>query len=271
MFELSPIIDAMIALYQQPRTTERFQEYLKILQGNSKDDMLVPIGNYNPMAKEHVLEKLFEMKKLNAEQLVSETIAEINKKAAAGSTGKFKVSIALADDLKGAWTNHYTTDYDSKFKLNALVTRNFCTPLFWSSEEYTPELIQKRTLEACLRTMYWLNAPKPVTLADHIKQEVFVAEKSFSKKTIVSCDLEMLNEYFNQHKETDRYEIIFNFLYGDTACKQLEFPVFGIKDGFAGFKYAQLLSIKNKKEYYFKMQSLLERHCGDEAISILSF
>src|SRR4051812_3576713 len=101
MFELSPIIETMIALYQQPRTTERFYEYLKILQGNSKDDMLVPVGNYNPMAKEHVLEKLLELKKLNAEQIVSETIAEINKKNSGDISRKFKVSIALADDLKG--------------------------------------------------------------------------------------------------------------------------------------------------------------------------
>ncbi|MGZ4035007.1 MAG: hypothetical protein ACXVP4_09110, partial [Bacteroidia bacterium] len=175
-------------------------------------------------------------------QHVSETLSEINKKVSDRSNRIFKVSIALADDLKGAWTNHYTTDYDSKFKLNALVTRNFCTPLFWSSEEYTIELIKKRTQESCLRTIYWLNNLKPVSLADHINQEVFVAEKSISKNSVIDCDFEMLSNYFNENKETGRYDIIFNFLYGDNACKQLEFPVFGIKDEFAGFKYAKQLA-----------------------------
>lgn len=243
-FQFSPIIDTMLDLYQQPRSIKRFKEYLKILQGDSKDDMLVPIGNFNPMGKEHVLEKLVELKKLKAEQLIADILSEINKRSS--PIKEIKVSLVLADDLKGAWTNRYTTDFDSKFKLNALITRGFCTPLFWTSEEYSEELIKKRTLEYCLRTLYWLNASKPITLKEYMDQEVFVAEKSSSKELNNNCDFETLNNFYDQNKETDRYEIIFNFFYGDKACGELNFPVFGIKEEFAGFEFAKELAKRKK-------------------------
>ncbi|MCW3070186.1 MAG: hypothetical protein JWO44_76 [Bacteroidetes bacterium] len=236
-FILSPLLDTMIDLYGKPRSMERFREYLNILQGTTKEDMVVPVGNFNPMGKEHLLEKLEELKKLNAEELMKESLSEINGRIDNKLPSTFKVSIAVADDLKGAWTNRYTTDYDSKFKLNALITRNFCTPLFWTSETFSEELVKTRTLEYCLRTLYWLNAPKPQTLAQHIAQERFAAGKSFRKKA-PECDFASLEQFYIQHKDSERYDIIFNFLYGDAACKELGFPAYGISDAFGGYKYA---------------------------------
>ncbi|MCW3101898.1 MAG: hypothetical protein JWO09_338 [Bacteroidetes bacterium] len=237
-FLLSPLLDTMIGLYGKPRSMERFHEYLKILQGNSKDDMLVPVGNFNPMGKEHVLQKLEELKKLDAEKLMNDAIAEINSETGGQPSSGFRVSIAVADDLHGAWTNRYTTDYDSKFRLNALVTRNFCTPLFWTSEAFSGELIRSRTREYCYRTLHWLTAPKPETLAEHIAQEKFVAGKNV-KGEAQECDIEALELFYKEHKDSDRYDIIFNFLYGDKACGELGFPAYGISDAFAGYKYAK--------------------------------
>lgn len=244
-FLLSPVIDTMIGLYEKPRSMERFNDYLKILTGNTKADLVVPIGNFNPMGKEHVLGKLMELKALNAEGLMNDVLSEINKHSENRSIPDLRVSLALSDDLKGAWTNRYTTDYDSKFKLNALVTRNFCTPLFWTSESYSAELIKKRTLEYCLRTLYWLNAPKPKTLEEHIRQEKFVAQKSFNNASLPQCDMEALDSFYRLNKNTERYDLIFNFLYGDNACKELAFPSYGIKDDDAGYKYAIIFRNKS--------------------------
>lgn len=233
-FILHPILKTMIDFYQKPRSMQRFQDYLKILKGNSKDDMLVPIGNFNPMGKEHVLEKLIELRELDVEAVIGETIKTVNKENILKQ--EFNVSLALADDLKGAWTNRFTTDYDSKFKLNALVARNFCTPLFWTSEKFSKELIHQRTAEACYRTIYWLNRPKPVTLKDHILQEAFVADKCSS--TVKTDNQKEILNFYNTHKQSEEYSLIFNFLYGDEACTQLRFPVYGIKEENAGFKFA---------------------------------
>jgi hypothetical protein len=77
-FELLPTIELMIDLYERPRTFERFQEYLKILQGKEKDDLEIPIVGFNPMAKEHVLDKLRELEQLGAENVIKETLDSLN-------------------------------------------------------------------------------------------------------------------------------------------------------------------------------------------------
>lgn len=241
LFKLYPIIDTMLDFYSKPRSMERFQDYLKILQGDSKDDMTVPVQNFNPMAKEHVAEKLQHLKQLKAEELIASVLEELNKKATSKKERIIQTSLALADDLKGAWTNRYTTDYDSKFKLNALASRNFCTPIFWTSEVYTEELIRTRTLQYCLRTLYFSNTGKAVSLEDHIRQEVFVAKHS-EKEGNTPCDFEHLHVFYNNNKLSEQYDIIFNFLYGDAACEELAFPTHGIKEVEAGFCFAKRLA-----------------------------
>ena len=67
--ELLPIIETMLDFYQKPRTPERFQAYLQLLQGSTKNDLALPIGGFNPMGKEHVSEKLIELQKIDAERI----------------------------------------------------------------------------------------------------------------------------------------------------------------------------------------------------------
>ena len=244
-FELFPVLDTMHQFYQPPPSIERFRDYLKLLQGNSTDDMELPIGGYNPMAKEHILKKLTELKDLDAEQIIRDTLDDLN-----GKLGKeedkpaFKVVLNVSDDLKGAWTNRYTTDYDSKFKLNALVARNFCTPVFWTSENYDEQKIATRTLEYCYRTYYWQFHPKPQTLGEHIFLEQLVAQQV---KPVVNPGIDFigLNSYFDMHKNSTDYLVIFNFLYGDAAMQSLGNEPKGIKHEFAGYKFAAWLAENN--------------------------
>lgn len=44
MFVLHPILDTMIAFYELPRTPERFNRYLELLRGDTKGDLVLPIG-----------------------------------------------------------------------------------------------------------------------------------------------------------------------------------------------------------------------------------
>lgn len=238
-FELLPIIDKMLEIYQKTRNFDRFQDYLTLLQGETKGDLAVPLGGFNPMAKEHVVEKLTELKDMDAEKIMEETITELNKQNIQRGypNDVFKISLTLSDDLKGGWTNRFTTDYDSKFKLNALINRHFCTPVFWTSENYDPILIRERTLEYAFRTIYWLLKPKPKTLKDHVEQEVFVAKQIKYQSEKETCNMSLLNNFYKKHKETDDYLIIFNFFYGDTASESLGFKTYDIGEEMAGFKY----------------------------------
>jgi hypothetical protein len=78
-FQLIPIIDRMLQLYAEPPSPIRFQKYLGMLQGDTKGDLALPIGGNNPMAKQHVSDKLNELKELGAEEIIKNALAEVNK------------------------------------------------------------------------------------------------------------------------------------------------------------------------------------------------
>lgn len=235
-FEVVPVIDVMLDLYSKPRGFERFQEYISTLQGNSKSDMELPIAGFNPMAKEHMSQKLKELKALHAEELMKEWISKIEWEG----DQRFKVVLNLMDDLKGGWTNRFTSDYQSKFKLSGFISRGFITPVFWSSENYSQELIVERTLEYCYRSIYWLQHPKPKTLREHLLQEIFVCDHVSSKA--FDIDEATLTSFYQQHQDTEDQVIISCFLYGDKANESLGNKTYGIKEEFAGFKFARYLS-----------------------------
>jgi hypothetical protein len=241
-FQILPTLDIMLDLYEKPRTIERFQEYIKMLQEDSKGDLIMPISGFNPMAKEHILLKIKELKALKPEEIMTETLLELNKTLVGEQEGGvFKVALNLSDDLMGGWTNRFTSDYDSKFRINALVNRKFCTPIFWTSEIFTSELIKTRTLEYAYRTLYWLQNPKPKTLKHNIEQEKFVAKKVKTSKPEI--DFVTIDNFYKKHQDSEDYYLIFNFLYGDNASQSLGFPIEGSLEDFAGFEYAKWLAI----------------------------
>jgi hypothetical protein len=239
-FELLPTIDIMIDLYEKPRTFERFQAYLKTLQGDTKGDLVVPIGGFNPMAKEHLLDRLKDLKSLGAEQIITEILNDLKDNDFSKKSNRiFKVVINVSDDLRGGWTNRFTSDYDSKFKINGLFSRNFCTPIFWSSENFTEDLIRERTLEYIFRTVYWPTNPKPKTLKEHLEQEIFVATETKGSSIFQESTFDGLDKFYKNNENTDNYHIIFNFFYGDKAAASLEFPTYGIVENVTGFDYAK--------------------------------
>jgi len=236
-FQLRPIISEMKELYLKPISRDRFKEYIAKLQDN-KSDLKLPISGFNPMAKEHVIQKLEELELLDAETIMDSTIKEFNESLDENSEVEIMVVLNLADDLKGAWTNFYTTDYDSKFKLNGIVNRRFCTPFFWTSEALTRELIKRRTKEYLNRTVYWLNNSKPKTLEEHIAQEIYVCSNSLDGKSEnIASQFDKIDTYYLENKDSEDYDLIFNFLYGDAASENLGFKKYGM-NGKTGLDYA---------------------------------
>ncbi|MEL7222550.1 MAG: hypothetical protein AAGJ93_14605, partial [Bacteroidota bacterium] len=201
------------------------------------------IASYNPMAKPHLLEKITHLKELQAEKLVSETLQQLNSALKLSSSERIiKVAINIADDLEGGWTNRYSTDFDNKFKINGLISRNFCTPILWSSENYTKELIIERTRTYAYRSLFWLNrGSRLISLEDHLAQEVFVAQKRNASLSFAPQDILGLKLFYEQHSKTELYSIIFNFFYGDEAAQALGYPTYGIGN-LKGFDYVTYLA-----------------------------
>jgi len=246
-FEFLSTIDLMIDLYEKPRSFERFQEYINTLQGDKKGDLSIPISGFNPMAKVHLIDKLKQLKKLDAEQIIKDLLSDLNENNSANSLNrKFKVAINVSDDLKGGWTNHFTSDYDSKFKISGLFNKNFCVPVFWSSEEFTKDKIREKTLEYIFRTIYWINSPKPKTLKEHLEQEIFVASQAKSTGDFEKIGFDSLSKFYRENHNTNNYHVIFNFFYGDKASASLEFPTYGVVGDINGFDYAKEITKNNE-------------------------
>jgi hypothetical protein len=240
-FTLLPTLARMRNIYEQAFGQERFSAYLQALQ-DQYGELILPISGYNPMAKGHVLERLLVLEKLEAEQIMQECLIDLTKKHKDIFQDKnLKVALNLSDDHLGGWTNRYTSDYDSKFKIKGLINRDFCTPIFWSSEVFSKEIIQKRTVEYVYRSLYWLSNPEPTTLNAHLDQERYVAKASDFKSEKLDFGFQQMRDFSIKHRESEKYDIIFNFFYGDSASISLGMKPYGTPDNFTGFQFADLL------------------------------
>lgn len=241
-FEHLPVIDTMIALYQKPRDMFRFKDYLQTLTGGDNNNLELPIMGFNPMAKEHILEKLIALKTLNADKIIEETLEQINKNIKELDGDTFKVVLNVPDDLKGGWTDFYTSDYGCKFKIKNFANRHFCIPLFWSSDEISQESIKQIIVEFCYRTVYFKQNLINENLEDHVKQEIYVAQQSKSSSKLTKQEFDFLNVFYETHKNSAHFPLLLNFFYSDSASEKLGYPSLGIKTKMAGFEFAKALA-----------------------------
>lgn len=229
-------------LYDSPKDMKRFQNYLQLLQGDTNGDIELPIGGFNPMAGEHLVSKLDELTSINAEAIAEEVLQDINQ-ILPQSREVFKVVLNVADDLKGAWTHRYSTEYDSKFKLYALMNRNFCTPYLWSSETYSKDKIVSIVSESVYRCVYCRGQHNLKTLEDFVSQEAFVYKNTHDLSVEAECvvNIDRIYNFYKENLSTENYSVIFNFFFGDEASKALEYPLFGNDKLPEGFNFTMLL------------------------------
>lgn len=243
-FEFLPLLEQMKGFYELPRDRQRFDTYLDMLVGPNRKDIVLPIASFNPMGKDVVLDKIDELQDLEAESLMAAVVRKINLKPFGAFVPTITVALNLVDDIGGAWSNHSTTDYTSKFDNLGMLKRNFCLPYFWTSEEYSAEEIRRRTEEDLYRAIYGLTNGKPESLQQHLEQEVFVQEQTsvMVPDRMDESEAQEMERLLAQHgPETTDYNTIFNFFYGDAACEVLNYPCYGVSD-MAGFRYAAYLT-----------------------------
>lgn len=235
-------------LYEMPRTQERFNKYLFMLQGANKNEMILPIASFNPMGKELALEKLNKLIELNAEKILEDVIFKFNHNLEFKQDGRriIRVAINLIDDIEGSWSNYYVTDYRSKFEIENLLKRNFCTPIFWTSESVTEESITRRIEEYILRTIFWIAHGKPVKLIDMLEQEIAVQmHYNDIESNLGKADAENMEKFISENEASEDQSLNLNFFYGDEGSDTLNYVINGIvNDG--GFEYAKLIAKQRK-------------------------
>ncbi len=243
---LLKILSKIQSLYRLPKS-KRFKHYLHLLHGNAEQDILLPIAGYNPMGNILAISKLEDLIRLDAEGLAQEEIELFNSKSDSRDGSKFSVGINLVDDLEGAWSHYYDTDYKNRFEMDSIFNRSFITPIFYTSEEFTEELIKRRLRASMYRSLHWNQHSKPENLEACLKQEVFVqSQLNCLTEDSNDHDFKDLKTFLEINKDRTETQLIFNFFYGDKASDLLAYNSFGINEH-AGNKYAAYLATKSYK------------------------
>ena len=69
---------------------------------------------------------LDELLAFDADGVAARAIAEAAPKLA-HLPGAFKIGLAIADDLKGGWTNRYASEFSSRFEIKPILKRGWLT------------------------------------------------------------------------------------------------------------------------------------------------
>src|SRR4051812_5478104 len=120
-----PVLPTLRELYAQPRTIERFREYVAKLTGGS-DDVVLPIGQANPMAREQAVDAVDRLIAMGADATGAEAVeAAAARLARVPLSAEIKATIVLVDDAGGGWTNRHTTEAMVRFPGRGALKRPF--------------------------------------------------------------------------------------------------------------------------------------------------
>src|SRR5262249_6612713 len=105
--EYVPLLEVQRKLHGMPRDYERFRQYLKTIKSPDAQSLELPsLIAMNPMGKEHVTDLLDALLALDADAIAARATAEASARLE-DVPGDCKITLVIADDLKGGWTNRY--------------------------------------------------------------------------------------------------------------------------------------------------------------------
>lgn len=190
---------------------------LKLLQGDSKDDMHLPIAGFNPMAGSHTLMKLKELIGLDVEKRMIEHLGTFQESF--DDAYNLKVAINLIDDIGGSWSDRLITDYKNKFDNSGLLNRNFCVVPCWTSETFDMSIILKRATQCVIRAQFQFEYGIAKTLLEQIRQEQS-AELSITGAT----PSEQTMAFIKENQKEDKEALLVSFWYGKEVIETLNYP-----------------------------------------------
>ena len=228
-----PVLGTLRELYGLPRDMRRFQRYVATMTGGT-EDIVLPIGVANPMAREHAVAKLDELLALGAEE-IGAAAAEEAQARMGGLAGEMTASLVLADDVAGGWTNRYTTEASVRFPGRGALKRPFAIGLLWTSESPSADEIRQELLGAIYRLAYQRRHGLPTTLRAMLMQEGLAGAFAVDRPTLGADKLVRARDIITPYLDTAAYPEAFACLYGDVAAEELGYRSLGLppRAGFA--------------------------------------
>jgi len=232
--EYLPLLRVQREIYTLPRGMERFREYLRTMVNASSGDLELPLVGMNPMGKEHVPALLDRLLEMGADDIAAEAVMRAPD---AATEGQHRATLVLADDLKGGWTNRYTTEFGNRFQLRAMLTRGWIVGTLWTSEEPSPDSVRQTILAAVYRTVWIERHGYPVTLRDRMAQEGFALRRAGAKVAMDDEELDYTREVIRPLLDSEDMPTTVAALFGDAAADSMGFPRQGLS-AWAGLQLA---------------------------------
>jgi hypothetical protein len=233
--ELLPLLHVQRDLYSLPRDMNRFQTYLKIMKGASEDDIeLAPLVLMNPMGHEHCLASVEHLITIGAEDAAAQALVEARPRVA-DAPGAFKVSLVLADDRMGGWTNRTFAGYGLRFGQkdikDQLQKRPFITVPCWTSEvaAWTAGDVRRATLAQVYRIAHIMRHGTPKTLRQMMSQEgEALTLAGAATITLPDDELAYSREVIAPYLDATDQPTLFACLFGDEAASEAGYPQLGL-------------------------------------------
>jgi hypothetical protein len=234
-----PLLQIQRDLHDLPRGMERFHEYLRVMVNEEGDDLaLAPLVAMNPMGREHVAERLDELLALGADAVAAEAVAEAMARLGQWP-GHYRHGLVIVDDVRGGWTNRYTTDAGQRIGVGRLPAppgasmksrHNWITTMLWVSETPAATQIHQAVLVSIYRRGYVQEHGEAQTLGAIMAQEGAAAAFAGIQPHLDDDDLAYSREVLQPLLHESAYRICVAALYGDEAARTLGYEPLGLSD-----------------------------------------
>jgi hypothetical protein len=226
--EFVPLLQVQRDIYRIPGGMERFHAYLRAMIDWQTEDMRLPLGVMNPMAKDHVPAYLDRLLALDADAEAARAVAGIES-LLAEVPGEYRIGLVVVDDVLGGWTNRYACDFSHRFDSEALARRGWLVGMLWCSEPPTIEKSRMQGLTSVYRAAYIQRHGPAQTLRERMAQEGQVlALAGCTEPVLEPDDLAYTEEVLAPYLDATDMRTAIECLYGDAAGRTLGFTPSGL-------------------------------------------
>jgi hypothetical protein len=254
--EYYPLLQIQRELQGMPRNYARFQQYLRRVKNQyGEDGMLVPLIAANPMAKDHVTALLDAFLALDADRIAARALEEASARLA-DIPGDAKVTLVVADDLMGGWTNRYDYEYQHRFQypggpppsLPKWLKHFWLCGYLWSSEPATERAVREAILTPLYRAEYIHRHGQAGNLREMLVQEGEVMSMAGCAGPVLDADdIAYTREVLIPYLDAGDKRTVIECMFGDVAGRTLGFTPRGLSH-WAGLALA-LHDAPAKKEH----------------------
>lgn len=225
--EYTPLLQLQRDLYDIPRGYERFKQYIAEMVDPETRDLKIPLPAMNPMGKEHVPALLDRYLAFEADKVAAEAVTGATKQLDA-ALDDFKVTLVIADDSMGMWTNRYAVEFGNRFETRPYFRRGWLVGLLWTSEEPSIQAVQDEVLTAVYRGAYIQQHGFAQTLGEMLAQEGQAMASANCQQLLDADELAYTQEVLEPYLDSDNYAVWITAVFGDPAAHELGYQPLGL-------------------------------------------